>query len=53
MGTSAGNGIIITNKPYDIFNNHFRVDNLATGLKLVTFITTLIVILGTNTDKLK
>ena len=36
----------------DIFNNHFRVDNLATGLKLVTFITTLIVILGTNTDKL-
>ena len=36
----------------DIFNNHFRVDNLAIGLKLVTFITTLIVILGTNTDKL-
>jgi NADH:ubiquinone oxidoreductase subunit 2 (subunit N) len=44
--------ILFSENSVDIFNNHFRVDNLATGLKLVTFITTLIVILGTNTDKL-
>ena len=38
--------------PIDIFNNHFKIDRLAIGLKLVTFVTALIVMLGTNTDKL-
>ena len=38
--------------PIDIFNSHFKIDRLATGLKLVTFVTALIVMLGTNTDKL-
>ena len=36
----------------DIFNGHFKIDRLATGLKLITFVTALIVMLGTNTDKL-
>ena len=44
--------LLFGENPIDIFNSHFKIDRLATGLKLVTFVTALIVMLGTNTDKL-
>jgi len=35
----------------NIFNDHYRIDHLAMGLKLVSYITSLIIFTGTKTNK--
>ena len=38
-------------KTSNIFNDHYRIDHLAMGLKFVTYITSLIIFTGTKTNK--